>query len=47
MKGKPVRRLWKNKRIYLNHNNENKERYKKLKDLTFILEMSLGKKYPS
>lgn len=44
MKGEPVRRLWKNKRMYLNHNNENKERYKKLKDLTFVLEMSLSNK---
>lgn len=44
MKGELVRRLWKNKRMYLNHNNENKERYKKLKDLTFVLEMSLSNK---
>lgn len=44
MKGEPVRRLWKNKRMYLNYNNENNERYKKLKDLTFVLEMSLSNK---
>ena len=32
------------KELYLNHNNENKERYKKVKDLTFVLEMSLSNK---